>query len=235
MYILAVDTATNAGGAALSRGDEVIGSVMIKAPLRYSETLIPLIDFLLAQHDLRLEQVEGFAVASGPGSFTGLRVGIATVKAFCQALDRPAVGISTLEALAYRFRWVDGWIAPVIDARRKQIFAALYRAEEDQVYREGEERVLRPEEWLRELPVQEGAFVGDGVRVYRETIERLRPQGRVLETDNRILEALCGLAYRRFREGRGVSAHELAANYVRPSDAELGRRDLQGRSERDHR
>lgn len=223
MYILAVDTATHAGGAALSCDGEVIGSVMIKAPLRYSEKIIPFVDFLLEQQGLRLEEIDGFAVASGPGSFTGLRIGVASVKAFCQSLDRPAVGISTLEALAYRFRWIEGRIAPLMDARRKQIFGALYRVEDGEVHLEGTERVLSPQDWLRDLPAQECVFVGDGVRVYRETLLSIRPEARLIETDNRILEALCGLAHRRFREGKTVSAQDLAAHYIRPSDAELGR------------
>lgn len=221
MYLLALDTATNSGGAALARNHEVIGVVMVKTPLRYSETLLDYVDFLLCQFDLEIGQIDCFGVTTGPGSFTGLRVGLATAKAFCQALDRPCVGISTLEALAYRFRWVHHQVAPLMDARRQQIFGAVYAVDGAQIRVEKEPRAASPAEWLKSLEPVQHLFVGDGALLYKKTIAALHPQSRVLETDNRLLEALCQLAYLRFTEGKTLPAAELRADYVRPADVEL--------------
>lgn len=220
-YILAVDTATNCGGVALGRDGEAIGQVMIKASLRYQERLVRLIDFLLGQHDLELAEIDCFAAAGGPGSFTGLRVGLATVKAFCQALGKPAVAVSSLRALAYRFRFVSGLVAPLIDARRRQVFAALYRAGDSHLEEVLPEAAVRPESWLKELPSQPCLFVGDGAQLYRTLILSSHSRARVAESDNTILAELCQLAWQSYREGKAVPAAEVRANYVRPPDVEL--------------
>ena len=219
IHIMAIDTATNSGGAALSRNGEVLASLMVKAPLQYGEKILYLVDFLLDQHKLKLEEMDCFAVANGPGSFTGLRIGIATVKGFCQGLNKPVVGISTLEALACRFRWAHSRVAPMIDARRDQIYGAVFRFHESHFELEEKEQVSSPAQWLQEISGQECLFVGDGAQLYKETIVAAHPEARVLETDNRVLETLCQIAYQRFQETKTQSAQELKANYIRPSDA----------------
>lgn len=219
MYLLGIDTATNSGGAALSRNHEVVGSVMLKTPLRYSEQILYCIDFLLRQFELDLRQIDCFAVATGPGSFTGLRIGLATVKAFCQGLDKPVVGVPTLEALAHRYRWFHSRIAPMIDARRQQIYGAVYRVEGLDLQVEQEAAVAPPAQWLKNLLKDEYLFVGDGAGLYKKTLAAHHPQSRVLETDNRLLGELCERAYRRFTAGEVLRAEELRADYVRPFDA----------------
>jgi len=221
IHILAVDTATNSGGAALSRNGEVIASLMVKTPLQYAEKILYMVDFLLDQHKLQLEEMDCFAVANGPGSFTGLRIGIATVKGFCQGLNKPGVGISTLEALAYRFRWTHSRVAPMIDARRDQIYGAMYRFNGSQMELEHKEQVSSPALWLQEISGRACVFVGDGAQLYKETIVAAHPEAWVLETDNRVLETLCQIAYQRFQESQTQSAQELKAHYLRPSDAKV--------------
>ena len=214
-----MDTATNSGGVALSRNGEVIASLMVKAPLQYAEKILDLVDFLLDQHQLQLEEMDCFAVSTGPGSFTGVRIGIATVKGFCQGLNKPVVGISTLEALAYRFCWAHSPVASVIDARREQIYGAVFRFDGSQIELEQEEQVRSPAQWVKEISGQECLFVCDGAQLYKEIIVAAHPEARVLETDNRVLEALCRLAHQRLKEGQAQSAQELKAHYIRPSDA----------------
>ena len=222
MYILAFDTATNSGGVALSRNAEVIGQVMLKTPLRYSEQVLPCVEFLLQAFRLTRTQLGCFAVAAGPGSFTGLRIGLATVKAFAQGLDRPAVGLSTLEALAFRFRWTRSRIVPMIDARRQQVYAAGYRADpESGVCLEVEEQVAPPAEFLKRIPPGDHLFVGDGAQQYRTTIQALHPGSRIAISNNCILPELCLLAHRRHMAGETGSEQQLMARYLRPSDARL--------------
>ena len=218
MYILAIDTATNCGGAALSRDREVIGLAMMKVPLRYSETILDTVDSLLAQHRLELAQIDCFAVATGPGSFTGVRIGLTTVKSFCQVLDKPVAGISALEALAHRFRQDHRQVAPMMDAGRQQIYGAVFKVKGSGMQQEQAEQVLAPEKWLEGLPEGDCALVGDGVQRYRDTILEVKPDARVLETDNQVVDQLCPLAYQRFEQGDTLTAHQLEANYVRPPD-----------------
>ena len=223
MYILGMDTATANGGVALSRDDELIGLVMMKTPFRYSQTIIHLVDFLLGQHDLRLRDMDCLAVATGPGSFTGLRVGLAAVKGFAQSLNLRVVGISTLRALAYRFRWRHSRLAPMIDAGRELIYGAVFRVTDSGLEIEGAEQVLPPRQWLEMVPAEECAFVGDGSVRYRDLILASRRNAQVLATDNRIIEDLCELARLDIEEGRTMSPQQLSGNYIRPSDAELNR------------
>jgi tRNA threonylcarbamoyladenosine biosynthesis protein TsaB len=233
MHILAIDTATNCGGAALSRDLEVIGLVMSKMPLRYSETILDMVDFLLGQHHLELAKIDCFAVVTGPGSFTGVRIGLATVKSFCQALDKPVVGISSLEALAHRFGQSGIPVAPMMDAGRQQIYGALFQMVGSSIQLRQEARVLASEEWLEGLPVGDCIIAGDGARLYRETILKLKPEARVLETDNRVVDQLGPLAYQRFQQGDTVTADQLEANYVRPPDVrKKGKKGTGARSQR---
>jgi tRNA threonylcarbamoyladenosine biosynthesis protein TsaB len=218
MYILAIDTATNCGGVALSRDREVIGLVMAKLPLRYSETILDMVDFLLKQHGLQLSEIDCYSVATGPGSFTGVRIGLTTVKSFCQALDKPVVGISNLEALAYRFGQGHSRVAPMMDAGRQQIYGALFKIEGYSVHPEQEAQVLDPEKWLEGLPQEKCVLVGEGGWLHREAILKIKPGAQVLETDNRVVDQLCPLAFQRFQRGDTCTAHQLTANYVRPPD-----------------
>jgi len=224
MYLLALDTATDSGGVAVSRNSEIAALVIMKTPLRYDETLLDLIDFTLKNLSLDLQQIGCVAVSSGPGSFTGLRVGLAVAKGIGQPLGLPLAGISTLEALAYRFRREGPLVAPMMDARRQQVYAGLYRVDASSARPELPDQALPPEQWLKSLPRSECLFVGDGAQLYREAIRAFDPEARVLDTDNRILEELCALGYLRVTEGKTVSAEELRAHYVRPSDAEASRK-----------
>jgi tRNA threonylcarbamoyladenosine biosynthesis protein TsaB len=221
MYILAIDTTTSSGGAAISRNSEVLGVALVKKPLSYSDQILHYVEFLLSQLGLTMQQLDCLAVSTGPGSFTGVRIGLATVKALSQSLDRPVVGVSTLAALAYRFRHVSPRVAPFVDARRQQIYGALYEIQNRHLHLLLKEEVMAPADWLKTLPQASCLFVGDGSQMYRQTIRALRPKDRCLGSDNRILDELCELAYWAFTRGETLSAVELRANYIRPSDAEL--------------
>ncbi|HON00502.1 MAG TPA: tRNA (adenosine(37)-N6)-threonylcarbamoyltransferase complex dimerization subunit type 1 TsaB, partial [Acidobacteriota bacterium] len=225
MYLLALDTATNSGGVALARNAELVGLILIKQPLEYSERILRYVDLLIGEFGLSLDRIDGFTVAAGPGSFTGIRIGLATVKGFAQSLERPAVALSTLEALAFRFRHFHRRIAVMMDARRQQIFGGAYEVSETEARPILPEQAAPPAEWIRRLPAQRFAWVGDGTQMYASTLAALRPHDRILRTDNTILPELCRLAYERFVRGQASTAEELRANYLRASDAEQARFD----------
>lgn len=227
MFVLGIDTATNSGGVALARNREVVGLILLKIPLRYSDFVVPMIDFLLRRHQVRLDEVGCLGVASGPGSFTGVRVGLAVAKALGQAREIPAVGVSTLEALAFELVPWRRPVAVMLDARRQQVYGAAYRPagdHGDRLERIVPEQVDRPEAFLRKLPDEEFLFVGDGARLYRGAVDSVFPGALVMERDNRVLDAICELAFRRYGEGLSRPVAQLSANYVRPSDVQLNKK-----------
>src|SRR5690242_9934805 len=127
MLILALDTATPTGSVAVLRDGRLAGVVSTSTDETYSSRLFRQLEFLLGELSLKVSQFDVFAVAAGPGSFTGLRVGIAAVKGWAEVFSKPIVAVSGLEAVAAQARFNDNWIASVLDARRGQIYAALYR------------------------------------------------------------------------------------------------------------
>lgn len=223
MHILGIDTATKHGGVALSWDQELIGLIMMKTPFQYSQTILDLVDFMLNQHKLKLREIDYLAVVTGPGSFTGLRVGLATVKGFAQVLDKPIIGISTLKTLAYCFRHDNSCLVPMIDAGRDQIYGAVFRVTDSGLEIEGDEQVLPPSQWLEMLPSDNCTFIGDGSARYRDLILATKQNSEILETERPIIGELCGLARLDIEAGNTVSAQELKANYIRPTDAELNR------------
>lgn len=219
MYFLAIDTATNSGGVAISRNSEVVASLMLKTPLKYSERLVPSVRMVLQILGLDIDQIDCFVVAAGPGSFTGLRIGIATVKAFAQALEKPCVGLSTLEALALQHGRSGEWISPMIDARRQQVYAALFRMGEIWPQPIDSGQVLSPSRWLEGLPDEDCVFVGDGALMYRTAIAARRNGDRIAGVDNFLLPALCRLGFKRYTHGEILPPEQIQAIYIRPSDA----------------
>ena len=204
--ILAVDTTGEHGSLALVHGGEVLEEVAMHAPAGFAQVLYGGLEGLLARHGVRASDVDCFAAASGPGSFTGVRVGLACVKGLAEALGKPAVAVSNLEALARC------GTAPlrgaVIDARREQIYGAVYDAAGTLV---SPEIVERWDAWFASLP--EG--VGEFVSAMPLPVPRLIPAPESLAS--RIAEiAACRLA-----RGEASDPAALDANYVRRSDAEL--------------
>jgi tRNA threonylcarbamoyladenosine biosynthesis protein TsaB len=203
--ILAVDTTGEHGSIALARAGEILDEVALHGPNGYSEILYGGLAALLARHDVKVADVDCFAAASGPGSFTGVRVGLACVKGLAEAVGRPAFGISNLEALARC--GTEPLRAAVIDARRKQIYGAVYDAAGRIVC---PEVVTEWDAWTAGLP----ADVREFVSAMELPVPRVVPP--------RELAAVVARAAAE-RLGRGESGDPAAldANYVRRSDAEL--------------
>lgn len=130
MKILALDSTALVASVALCENTERLGEIMLNNGNTHSETLLPMIEFLLARFAMTSDDVDLFAASAGPGSFTGVRIGAATIKGLAFATKKPCIGISALEALAYNLRMADGLICPVMNARRKQVYTALFRAKD---------------------------------------------------------------------------------------------------------
>lgn len=211
MIVLAVDTTTARESAAVVDGGEVRGDVRLFSSDTHSRRLVPAIDFLLSQLGIAPTALEGFAVTTGPGSFTGLRVGLSTVQGLALAAGRPCFGAPALDVLAARIAGSAPHLVSLMDAYRGEVFAGLY----DAAARPAAAPLVTPlEPWLRTLPAG-CAFIGDAVAAQRPLIEAVCP-GAVFPPRALFLAATLGLmAEAGLREGRGIAAEDLRPLYLR--------------------
>ena len=126
MKILGIDTSTPIGSVALIDGENIVAEHTLNIVQAHSSRLMPAIDNVLKWGNITPDALDGCAVGIGPGSFTGIRIGVATAKSLCYAVDKPIVGVSTLEAIAYNLRWTDGIVCPILDARRSEIYGCTF-------------------------------------------------------------------------------------------------------------
>ena len=224
MKILALETSAKAVSAALTENGKVLASGYQDTGLTHSRTLMPIVEHLFANTGLTLADCDAIAVAAGPGSFTGIRIGVAAAKGLAFGADKPAVGVSTLAAMARNIAFVDGLIVCAMDARRQQIYNALFEAKDGQLTRLTEDRAIALADLAAELqssplPI---TVVGDGGRLTFEYLAsagipcRLAPPHLVMQNAMSVaLEAEAMAA-----TGALVSAQELEAVYLRPAQAE---------------
>ena len=239
MITLSIDTSEARGSVAILRGRETLAVAVHEDHSDYSEWLILAVETALSLAGIKMESVALYAVATGPGSFTGVRVGITTVKAWCEVYGKPVVGVSRLEALAVSevpevrrgkgsLGACPGLLAAFYDAQRGQVFGALYRRDGGSLVRVGDEMVIAPETFL-ELASREAD--GDAVRwvsLDPELItklpgwgERVRRGELVVKASPELATAIGQIAQERARAGKFSDPLELDANYVRRSDAEI--------------
>ena len=167
MLILAFESSAKAASVALCRDGELLSEYTQCTALTHSRTLLPMAEDLLKNADTGLDRVELFAVAQGPGSFTGIRIGVSTVKGLSWATGKPCVGVSTLEAMAWHGLAAGGLVCPVMDARRSQVYNALFSIENGRPVRLTEDRPISLEELAQELQSYDwpAYLVGDGAEM----------------------------------------------------------------------
>ncbi len=221
---LSLDTSSRGGSVAVLRDQAVLGVVSTWGEEAYSSRIFRQLEFLLAELGLKLDQFELFAVAAGPGSFTGLRVGLASAKAWSEAYAKPVVGVSVLEAVAAQCAYPAAWVVPVVDARRGQFYAAAYRRVIDGLHLEGDECVVSGEELLALIHSHSGGGEVAVVATEPELVTHLLdPAGvKVFRASNVLAPWIGQLAVTRAQQGKFSDALTLDANYVRRSDAETG-------------
>jgi tRNA threonylcarbamoyladenosine biosynthesis protein TsaB len=240
--ILAIETATRAGSVAVSRGQKVFACREGDASVSHSANLIEMIELVLQKAGATLSEIDLFAAAVGPGSFTGLRIGLATVKAFSAVTGHDVIGVSTLAALAHANGPVEFTVA-LLPAGRGEVFAQMFQVDNDDVVPLDEAAHLTPKETLQRYKDGTGVrWAGEGVVKVDEYLATLGmpalngiplkaegpPEGGSLnQTPECLAASVAALAFRDYREGKSVGAEELHAVYVRPSDAEINQRWLQ--------
>jgi tRNA threonylcarbamoyladenosine biosynthesis protein TsaB len=221
MRVLAVETSTLAGGAALLDGGLVVGEYTLDVSLTHSERLMGAVDRLLSDAGWTVRDLEGLAVSVGPGSFTGLRIGLSTVKGLALALAIPIAAVPTLDAMATLLPFAALPVCPVLDARKREVYASLYRWDGAGMRREWDYLALAPADLARRLdePV---IVLGDAAdQVDSPHARRIRPPRRGPSP-----AAVGFLGHQRLAMGDTVAPADLVPIYLRPSEAELKRRDV---------
>ena len=224
MRVLALDTATEIGAIALVEGDTLLAQTQFRVEKTHSQNLWRIIRFLLAETGWGLEQIDLWAVSIGPGSFTGVRIGLATVKGLAWVTQKPVIGVSTLEVLAWSVTPTPYLICPILDARHQEVFFAFYRyTPAGSVRMVREPGHLRPLALLREIQ-EPAVFLGNGVRRYQELFrDRLGPRVLVPGAWGHPLSGftLAAIAQERFRRGKVRNAGEVSPLYLRPADVDV--------------
>jgi tRNA threonylcarbamoyladenosine biosynthesis protein TsaB len=224
VIVVGIETSTPRTSVAIGSEREIIASVSVAGPAR-QEMVTPALARLLEWTGLTLDQVGGIAVGTGPGLFTGLRVGVETAKALAQALAVPIVGLVSLDVLAYGVRFTRRTIGAVIDARRGEVFSAMYRAVPGGVVRDTEYSVASPGHLAADLEARPGEvlLVGDGAMLYRDALEQLgsRVEFASAAAAHPDAAAAVELAVPRLLREDHDRLFDVVPLYLRKSDAEI--------------
>lgn len=232
MRILALETAAKAVSAAVTEDGKVLAAAFQDTGLTHSRTLMPLVELLLKNTGMAVSSLDAIAVSAGPGSFTGVRIGVAAAKGLAWAADKPCAAVSTLAALARNVSFIDGLIVCAMDARRQQVYNALFEAKDGRLTRLTEDRAIALSDLAEELrgDPRPKTVLGDGGRMAYDFLAaagvpcRLAPAHLVKENAVSVALEAEGIA----RAGGLVSAQELAPVYLRPPQAERLRREKTG-------
>lgn len=233
MKILGVDSSGMVASVAIVENDIVVAEYSVNHKKTHSQTLLPMIDEIIKMTDTKLEEIDAIAVAAGPGSFTGLRIGAATVKGLAMAIDKPIVSVPTCHGLAYNLMGTEGIICPIMDARRNQVYTGIYESVDGKLNVICDQDALEIKELVDRLNEmnQKVTFLGDGVPVYSDTIkENIKCPyvfaGANMNRQRAASVATLGMEY--FEAGMFESADEHKPIYLRKSQAEREREEKAG-------
>lgn len=228
MKVLAIDTSNYVLGVAIVDEEKVIGEVITNLPKNHSVRVMPTIEQLMKECGLKPKELERIVVAMGPGSYTGVRIGVTIAKTLAWSLEIPIVGVSSLEIVAANGRHFNGFISPLFDARRGQVYTGLYQYEGNRLTCVEEDKIILLADWLEELKKRETPvlFIGNDLVIHKEQIETDLEQFAYVapytDWNPRPSElAVLGM------EKAPVDVHTFVPNYIRLAEAEanwLGKR-----------
>ncbi|WP_106494756.1 tRNA (adenosine(37)-N6)-threonylcarbamoyltransferase complex dimerization subunit type 1 TsaB [Lentibacillus sp. Marseille-P4043] len=221
MNILAIDTSNQVLGVAILKDELIIGELVTNIKKNHSVRLMPAIDQLMKETNMTPDMLDKIVVAKGPGSFTGVRIGLATAKSLAWALDIPVVGISSLETLAYQGCFLNMFVCPFFDARRSNVYTGLYQWDEDKMTLVKNEQNISMTDWLEQLQMdgKKVLFLSPDIHLYEDVIMEYMgnlaviPQGPYHLAKPSHL-GLAGLTK------QPDNTHTLIPNYLRLAEAE---------------
>lgn len=218
MKILGIDTSTPIGSVGLIDGERFVAEHTLSIVKAHSSRLMPAIDQILKWADLTAHDLDACAVGIGPGSFTGIRIGVGTVKSLCYALKKPIIGVSTLEAIAYNLRYTDKLICPILDARKDEVYGAVFRGGQSLVRQSND--LCVPIETLLSQIDDAAIFVGDGLQRYAPVVKE--QFGDNVPLADPIFNvprgaSIARIGYNQLLNGESDDYFSLTPNYVRDS------------------
>jgi len=235
MKILAIDSSGLVASAAIIEDENMVAEYTINYKKTHSQTLLPMIDEIVKMTDTDLSTIDAIAIAGGPGSFTGLRIGSATAKGLGLALNKPLIHIPTVDGLAFNLYGTDKIICPIMDAKRNQVYTGLYEFNNEQFHIIESQMAVSIDEIVDKINTMGRTviFVGDGISVYEKQIQEM------IKVDfsfapahlNKQRAAAVGtLAKKYFEEGKIETATEHKPDYLRLSQAERERLEMLGKN-----
>ena len=224
MKILAIDTSGIVVGVALIDENKVLAEININYKQNHSVTIMPLIDQLLKSVNMEINEIDYLACTCGPGSFTGLRIGAATVKGIAFALNKKIIPISTLESLAYNIFITDKYIIPIIDARSERVFTAIYKWENQKLintYKETSTDIRTLLKYIKENNI-EPLFLGDGATIYKQIIKDFNENYIFAHIGHNMQKAssLASIALQYVKDEKYIDHKSFEIKYLRKSKAE---------------
>lgn len=224
MNIVAIDTSGPAASCAVLIDGEIVQSIAMNRGLTHSETIMPALDACMSAAGLTCDQVDCFATVAGPGSFTGVRIGVCAVKGLAHAWNRPCARIDALEALAMNFAGFDGLACPILDARRGQVYCAAFDMKNGMPVRVLEDAAIDLTEFLASLPKDRRlVFLGDGLRVHAARIRETLTEALIAPANLRQLRADAACLLAEARPEEWMEARKLTPIYLRLPQAERER------------
>ena len=228
MKILAVDSSGLVASVAIIENENLLAEYTVNYKKTHSQTLMPMLDEIVKMTDLSLESIDAIAVAGGPGSFTGLRIGSATVKGLGLALNKPIVNVPTIDGLAYNMWGSAGRICPIMDARRNQVYTGVYHFTNGDLVIDTQQMAIEITGLIEALNQKEEkvTFLGDGVPVYEDIIKKnieVPYAFAPAHLNKQRASAIAALACIYYKEGRLETAAEHEPEYLRLSQAERER------------
>ncbi len=224
MKILGIDTSTPCGSVGLIDDESIISEYLLNIPVTHSERLLGTIGLILKEARFAIEDLDGWAISLGPGSFTGLRIGVSTVKGLALATGRPVAGVSTLDVLASQVSSTPYLICPILDARKGEVYTAFYRyGEGNDLKRQSAYQAIKPGDLIKKIR-ERTIFMGDGVNTYGDDLRRSLVSLAVFPPIQLNLPHGSGVAklgLELLRKGEYLDLATFTPLYVRPSEAEM--------------
>ena len=234
MKILALESSAVSASVALCEDETLIAQAFQNTGLTHSQTLLPLAEDMLKNCGLTMTDIDLIAVAEGPGSFTGLRIGVAAAKGLAWGAELPCAGCSTLESMAWNLAGFEGEVCVAMDARRKQVYNARFRVDGQQPHRLTPDRAISLEDLIAELAGTDTTqiIVGDGAQLCCDALTAAGIPAKLAPPNLRMQSAwgVARLALEKARKGQTITANELAPVYHRLSQAERERLEREGKN-----
>ena len=222
MIILGIETATMTGGLALMDEGKLISEYTLNMKTTHSSRLMPALDWILKDASLDKKQIDGIAISIGPGSFTGLRIGLATAKGLALGLSIPLIGVETLDALAHNIPYPAYQVCAVLDARKKEVYSALYIFKNNIIVRKSQYQVISPAELVDQIH-EKTIMLGDAIDVYREFFKEKLGELVVFAPDAQRLPRSAVIAEMGLAKLKSGEILDLASSepfYIRRADAD---------------